>query len=586
MLHHGGSVRILQLDPKAIDTLVDDYGVGLTKRITSTHEFEGSNAAREKGANTIRDHWGDIRPVVRERLSNWYYEQLFEAVARTPNWASLVLDPTELRTSLASHYGERAWLGRWDDYAVPGQKYGVFEIDDIGRGEIWFHLPGRPLWRYRISEWDFRRHDPFMSKVVEVVAERTQWILHLIPLILKVGAFAMGFSGSVAVIIAGIVLDELATEMQADAEGRQGRSVDEILGSGATQLVVDRIFHGLLGGGAGRAAAGVGKSAARIEKIAEKAVPAVRQELVRVEKPLVKQALESGTGRHVTDKTLKAEGHLVEVAVDVAGQSHIYRLNRTGLWCRSSSTPPICNLDLGADVAAAAKSPASITKAKIAETRALIDTVQDEISFLGRIYERMRSAGKVDMGLLSKEERALLDELVPSGNAARLSLRDLRDLPAKLGLKRDVAAALGQEAKLIRQLYREGVPLYQIMRVASPSSAARSRVLKEAYGRDAATGIAAKSGALHVDHVVPLNDIVRMNGFDKLRPERQLEIVNDVKNLRAIDSLANASRGDRSWWSWAQAQIYYDFAQIAKMRALEDELRVYLEGRIRALLKP
>jgi hypothetical protein len=584
MLHHSSSVRILQLDPNAIDTLVDDYGVGLIHRIMSSHEFEGSDASREKGANTVRDRWGEIRPVVRERLSNWYREQLFEAVALTPKWASPVLDPAALRTSLDSRYGERAPLGRLGAEAAPGQKYGVFEIDDIGRGQIWFHLPGRPLWRYQISQFDFVRHDPLVAAVAEQVHDKTKWILQVMPLIMKVGAFAMGFSGNIAVIIGGIVLDELATEMQADAEGKPGRSVDEILGSGATQLIVDRIFHGLLGGGAGRAAAGMGKSAARIEKIAEKAVPAIQRKLVQVEKPLVKQALESGAARNVTDEAMKAEGYMIEVAVKAAGESHIYRLNRKGTWCRF--TTRICDLNLGADVAAAAKSPSSFTKAKIEDVRGTIEDVKGQISFLGRIYERMRAAGKVDMGLLSKEERALLDELAPSGDAAKLSLRELRDLPKQLELAKVVNKALDEEKLLILRLYREGRPLYEIMRIASPSSAARSRVLGEAYGRDAATGIKARSGTLHVDHVVPVNDIVRMNGFDKLRPERQLEIVNDVKNLRAIDSIANQSRGDRSWWHWTQAQIHYDSAQIAKMRALEDSLRLYIEGRIRALSKP
>jgi len=584
MLHHSSSIRILQLDPKATDALVDDYGVGLTKRITLSHEFEGSDAARTKGSNTIRNHWNEIRPAVRERLSIWYRDQLVEAVAMTPKWASPLLDPVALRTSLSSHYGERAPLGRLGAEAAPGQKYGVFEIDDIGLGQIWFHLPGRPLWRYQISRGDFIRHDPLVAAVAEQVYDNTKWILQVTPLIMKMGAFAMGFSGNIAVIIAGIVLDELATEMQADTEGRASRSVEEILGSGATQLIVDRIFHGLLGGGAGRTVAGMGKSAAKIEKIAEKAVPAIRRELVQVEKPLVKQALESGTARQVTDKTMKAEGHIIEVVVETVGESHIFRLNRKGTWCRFSS--PICDLDLGADIATAARSPSSSTMAKLQETKALSSTIMEEISFLGKMYERMRAIGKVDMALLSKEERALLDTLVPSGDAAKISLRELRDLPVKLGLKRDVIATLGEETKLIQQLYREGQPLHKIMREASPSSAARSRVLREAYGRDTVTGTAARSGSLHVDHVVPLNDIVRMKGFDKLRPERQLEIVNDLKNLRATDALANTSRGHRSWWSWAQAQIYYDPAQIAKMRALEDELRVYLEGRIRTLSRP
>ena len=107
----------------------------------------------------------------------------------------------------------------------------MFEIDDIGLGQIWFHLPKRPLWRYQISQGDFIGHEPFVAAVYEQVYDNTKWILQMMPLIMKVGAFAMGFSGNIAVIIAGIVLDELATEMQ-DADGKPGRSVDEILGTG------------------------------------------------------------------------------------------------------------------------------------------------------------------------------------------------------------------------------------------------------------------------------------------------------------------------------------------------------------------
>ena len=50
MLHHDGTTRIIQLDPNGFDTIVDDYGVGLTKRITSTHEFQGPDDLRDEGA--------------------------------------------------------------------------------------------------------------------------------------------------------------------------------------------------------------------------------------------------------------------------------------------------------------------------------------------------------------------------------------------------------------------------------------------------------------------------------------------------------------------------------------------------------
>jgi hypothetical protein len=584
ILQQDGTARMLQLDPQGTDSLVDSYGVGLTNRITSSHEFEGSDPVREQGAQIIRKHWPEVRPPVRQKLIDWYQNELFTAVSLTPEYATPLLQPDQLRRVLTAPFNERAPLGRWGAEAAVGQTYGIFAIDDIGAGSVWFHRPGRPLWLYQISQTGFIKHDPFVAAVAEQVYDRTRWVLQMTPLLLKAGAFALGFSGSIALVIAGIAIDELAEEMKADAEGRPGRSPLEILESAGMQLLIDRIFHGLFGGFGGRAAASGGKLGAKIEKIAEKAVPAIRAELVAAEKPLVKEALEAGTARKVTDKALRAEGYAVEVAVENAGQQHLFRLNGKGRWCRFST--PICDLDLGADVLTATKSPASFTKAKLADVRQVWATAKEEMDFLSRVYDRMRTAGRMDVSLLSAEERAMLDQLAPTGKAADLSLAQLRELPTELGLKKDLASAASQEADLIKQLYREGRPLYEVMRAASPSSAARTVVLGDALGLDAASTLRPRSGSLAVDHVVPLNEIVRMPGFDKLRPERQLAIVNDVKNLRAIDALANSSRGDRSWHAWAQAAIYYDAPAIARMRALEDSLWGYLQLRISTLLRP
>lgn len=583
-LQHSGSVRSLQLDPPAADTLVDDYGAGLTKRITASHEFKGSQPVREKGAETIRRRWPDIRPIVHGKLSSWYQDELITAVGMTPKWASPVLQPDQLRSVLDTRHGGTAPMGRWDAVAVPGRRYGVFDIVDIGNGLIWFHLPDRPLWLYQISKFDFIRHDPFLAAVAQQVHDQTKWILQVTPLLLKAGAFALGLSGSLALVIAAIAIDELATEMQSDAEGGPGRTPLEILESAGMQLLVDRIFHGLMGGSAGRVAAGAGRTGAKIEKIAERSLPAIRRELANAEKPLVKQAMEAGTARRVADKALKAEGYTVEVAIETGGKTHIYRLNSKGRWCRFSN--PVCDLDLGSDVAAAAASPTSFTESALKDARALMGQVKADIELLSRVYDRMRAAGRMDVSLLSPAERVALNELAPSGDAARLTLAELRDLPRKLGLKKDFAAAAADELRLVQQLYREGHPLYEIMRAASPSYAASSRVLADAGGRDAASLVLPRSGALDVDHIVSLNDIVRMKGFKELRPERQLALVNDVKNLRAIDHLANRSRGARSWAEWPQASLFYEPAALARMRALETELRLYLEGRIAALSRP
>lgn len=583
MVQVDGTLRLLQVEPDATDKIVDDYGTGLTRRITSSREFEGSDAARQQGAETLRRRWVDIRSPVREKLSTWYQTELMTAVGMTPKLAQPLLDPEQVQKSRTTHYGGRAPLGRLDAEAVPGQKYGVFEIDDIGLGMVWFHLPGRPQWTYVITTGDFIAHDPLVAAVAEQVFDQTKWILQVTPMLLKIGAFGLGFSGSIALVITGIVLDELAEEMKRGADGQPGRSPAEILGSAGTQLLIDRIFHGLLGGTAGRAAGAAERAAVKIEKIAERAVPAIRRELTTVEKPLVKQAMEQGTARKVTDATLKGEGYAVEVAVDAAGQQHIYRLGKGNRWCRFST--PICGLDLGADAVALAGSPSSFTKSALASTREQIATAAQEIEFLTSTYQRMKPLGRMDLSVLSKQEVELLAHLADKP-AANVTLVELRDLGRHLGLAGDVARGVESEKALIKQLYREGRPLYEILRAASPSSASRSAIIREAAGRDAVTGLRPRTGSLQVDHVVPLNEIVRMNGFDKLRPERQLEVVNDLRNLRAIDSAANSSRGDRSWSLWGQSSIYYDTAGVARMRVLEDELRPYLVGRIQALLRP
>ncbi|PYG01815.1 hypothetical protein SAMN05216184_101279 [Georgenia satyanarayanai] len=586
MLHNGWLVRRLQLDPAGLGPVVDDYGLGLVKRITSTHEFTGSAAARERGVEIVRRRWPDIRPAVHDAAAGFYREELTTAVAFTPPAASPVLNPDVLRAVLALPPTPGVQLGRHGATAKPGQEVGPFVIVNGTSTDVYLTRVGKPLWIYQIGAGDYiKKHDPFLAAVAGEVYDSTKWILHATPLILKVAAFGLGFSGSIVLVLAGIALDELATEMEADVEGRPGRTPLEILGSAGTQLLIDRFFHGLFGGAKGAGSvAGAGKLAPKIERIADRAVPVVKKELAAAERPLVKEALDRGAARHVTDPALKAQGYTMEVAVDSAGHAHVFRLKGDGTWCRFSDR--ICGLDLGTEVVAAAKNPTSFTQGKLDETRGLLTEIGKEADVLARTYERMRAAGKMDVALLSAEERTLLDQLAPSGNAADLSLKELRDLPTELGLKKDIAAALRREEELVKQLYREGRPLYEIMRAASPSYASRARVLTDAAGRDAATVLRPRSGALHVDHVVPLNEIVRMPGFDKLRPERQLEIVNDVRNLRAVDALANTSRGDRSWHDWANALLHYDAAALGRMRVLEDEMRTYLAGRILTLGRP
>ncbi len=582
MVQTPSTVHMLQLDPGAVDRVVEDFGAGLTKRITSSHEFTGSESVRSAGAETVRKHWADIRAVVRNDLVSWYQNEQALAIARTPKLAEPVLQPTALLRLETAPMGETVSLGRWNATAKPGDKVGIFAIDDVGAGSVWFHLPDYPLWHYEISQTNFLKHDPFVAEVASQVYQNTEWILHVTPLILKVGAFALGFSGTFAFVLLGIALDEFAEEMQADVDGRPGRSLTEILEDAGTQVLIDRVFHHLLGGSAaGKAAAATGKNAAKIERIAEKAAPMIRRELATAERPLVEAALEAGTARKVTDQALRKEGYAVEVAVESAGETHLYRLDAKGHWCRLSS--PLCDLDLGADLAKTAKEPKSFTAAAAADARDIQVKAADEIQVLTAAYERSRKLGRVDLSVLTKEERAIFDTVVDSEDAAKMTLAELRGLPTKLGLAGDVSKAAGAEAKLLDKLYEEGRPLYEIMRAGSPSGAASSATRREWGFLDFATTRAPRTGSTQIDHVLSLNEIVHMDGFAELSRSQRLEIVNDPKILRPIDSAANGSRGDWSWHEWPNASIHYDPAALARMRNLEDELRGHVQQRIAAL---
>ena len=90
----------------------------------------------------------------------------------------------------------------------------------------------------------------------------------------------------------------------------------------------------------------------------------------------------------MTDQALRKEGYAVEVAVESAGETHLYRLDAKGHWCRFTS--PLCDLDLGADLAKTAKEPKSFTAAAAADAHDIQVKAADEIQVLTAAYKRSR----------------------------------------------------------------------------------------------------------------------------------------------------------------------------------------------------
>jgi hypothetical protein len=578
LLIHANLVE-LQLKPGTESSLVADAGSILARKIRGSREFEGSEEAREEGVATLLDHWdAEVRPTLEARLAKWFAAEYIAAVRRTPSDASLVSKPDEYWRIRNAPFFHWFGVGRWRETAKVGSRWGPWVIADVFNfgpwATVWISLADHPDWYYVMSDTAFIRADPLVSEVARQVADKTKYAGEIMPGILTIAGFTLGLSARVAFIIASIALEELAEEMRRETRGERQRSASEIATTAVQSYLLSRIFGKLFGAEGGT----VAKAAPEAELIVERAVPAVQREVAESEGPAVAAALRSGEGRAVTDPAMRAEGYVIEVEVVTEGRRHVYRKGPGGTWCRYSKR--VCGLDLGAEVAEAAKSP---TERELEHVRGTLRTVSEELDALRRIWLRMKDRGRMDTSLLDPAERELLDNLSPRGDAGDLSLAQLRDLPREAELSAEPGLLAARERELIKQLWLESRDLYTVMRAASPSEAVRRRVLRESRGLDAVTGASPKRGGLEVDHVVPVDTIVGMPEFRDLRLADQLAVVNDVKNLRAICRVANASRQHRSWREWPQALTYYDVAELTKMRALEDELSAYLTQRIAAL---
>jgi len=94
--------------------------------------------------------------------------------------------------------------------------------------------------------------------------------------------------------------------------------------------------------------------------------------------------------------------------------------------------------------------------------------------------------------------------------------------------------------------------LYKKLRKHTPSHELQEMARKELpIGSDdpLLTGLKVDKPA-HADHIVPVDKITRMDGFDKLSEAQQLEVLNNPKNFMASSVSANTSRQSKSFAEW------------------------------------
>jgi hypothetical protein len=96
--------------------------------------------------------------------------------------------------------------------------------------------------------------------------------------------------------------------------------------------------------------------------------------------------------------------------------------------------------------------------------------------------------------------------------------------------------------------------LYEELRAATPTPEIRDLVNAgrlPPYPDPALPGLTVTK-RLHADHVVSMDTIARMEGFDRLTKTQQLAVLNNERNFIGLSETANTSKGSKSFTDWTR----------------------------------
>lgn len=290
------------------------------------------------------------------------------------------------------------------------------------------------------------------------------------------------------------------------------------------------------------------------------------------------------------------------------GNGHSWRRREDGTWCRFTKVA-LCGSDIPNPHPLPAVDP---IRARIAASegrlKEALETIAAEREVQRRynqavdaIVARVRRGERFSFAALSDAEKEAIEHVFTRKTDPALENLTLRDLQAvrnptrrSIGrrveeqpsrLEAEMSALYDLEEAALRDLRESSIPLYDKLRAASPTERLRDRVLRRRPGLDEVSRRPPLSGALDVDHTVPLREIMDMEGFGDLSFEDQLAVVNYEPNLQAVDRSANRSRGARSWantdWS---ARGGYSPDALQRVIAEEARMRQEIQNDIRRRL--
>jgi hypothetical protein len=130
---------------------------------------------------------------------------------------------------------------------------------------------------------------------------------------------------------------------------------------------------------------------------------------------------------------------------------------------------------------------------------------------------------------------------------------------------------------------------YDELRSATPSKQIRAKVNKGVslpMADPALPGLQITKN-LHADHIVPMDEITRMNGFGQLTKEQRLAVLNNEKNFQGLSETANTSKGSKTFEEWTEykkQRIKVDPVFRQQMIDKANELRTTLQDQINGFL--
>ncbi|MFJ7825489.1 T7SS effector LXG polymorphic toxin [Psychrobacillus sp. NPDC096623] len=130
---------------------------------------------------------------------------------------------------------------------------------------------------------------------------------------------------------------------------------------------------------------------------------------------------------------------------------------------------------------------------------------------------------------------------------------------------------------------------YNILRRKTPSRKIQKQVnenIDEIIGTaDPALPGKTITGTLQADHIVPMDKITRMEGFNTLTKERQIEVLNYKDNFVGLSEAANKSKGSKSYSEWTtykkeniEVDSVFRIKMIEKEKQLEIDIQKQIDG--------